>query len=63
MVRIENHGSIVLLRPLDDDCRTWLLSHTDGSWFGDALAVEPRYVMDLLFGMAEEGIDVERRAS
>lgn len=53
-VRVEwNGGSIVLVRPLDKAARAWLEAHTDGQWFGGALACEPRYVEALLAGFAE----------
>jgi hypothetical protein len=55
MFRVEDHGSIVLVRPLTDDCREWLYEVTEGSWFGGALVVEPRYVEDLVAGLVEEG--------
>ena len=47
---VENHGSIILFRPLSDAMNVWLRAHTDptASWFGGALAVEPRYAEDLL---------------
>jgi hypothetical protein len=55
--RVENHGSIVLVRPLSERCRAWLkASVQDGAqWWAGALAAEPRYVADLLLGMADEG--------
>lgn len=55
MFSIEDHGSIVLVRPLTPDVTEWLQEHTDGQWFGHALVVEPRYVLDLVTAMVEEG--------
>jgi len=55
MFSIENHGSIVLVRPLTSDVSAWLGEHTDGQWFGNALVVEPRYVEALVEGMIAEG--------
>jgi hypothetical protein len=57
MFSVENHGSIVLVRPLTDDVRAWLEAHTDeeAQWFGRALVVEPRYVEPLVLGMIAEG--------
>jgi hypothetical protein len=55
MFTVEDHGSIVLVRPLTLDVRDWLESVTDGSWFGGALVVEPRYVGDLVAGLISEG--------
>jgi len=60
MLRVTNHGSIVLLNPLDVSATEWLNTHIaeDAQWFGGAVAVEPRYVMDILIGAAEDGIEV-----
>ena len=55
MFNVENHGSIMLVRPLTADVEAWLRAHTEGMWFGNALVVEPRYVMDLVEGLIEEG--------
>jgi len=55
MFSIEDHGSIVLVRPLTADVSEWLAEHTDGQWFGNALVVEPRYVGDLVEGLIGEG--------
>lgn len=56
--RLEQHGSITLVRPLTDEATQWLVEHTDGSWFGNALAVEPRYIPNLVEGMIEFGFEV-----
>ena len=56
VVSIENHGSVVLLRPLSDEARLWIDENvqTEGwQWFGDAFAVEPRYVEPLVRGLLE----------
>ena len=50
-VRIENHGSILLVHPLTDKARDWLTENTDGQWFGSALSIEPRYVESLVEGL------------
>jgi hypothetical protein len=55
MFDVENHGSVCLVRPLTPDVRTWLEEHTDGTWFGSALVVEPRYVDTLVTALIEEG--------
>ena len=47
---VANHGSIILVRPTTQVARKWLERHTDGIWWGGALAVEPRYVEALLEG-------------
>lgn len=55
LVRVEPHGSIVLVRPLRDDVREHLEDNVqeDAQWFGGALVVEPRYVDGLLFALLE----------
>jgi hypothetical protein len=57
-ISIENHGSLTLFRPLTDEGREWLESNTEGTWWGGALAVEPRYAVDLAEGAVEEGLGV-----
>lgn len=59
-VTVENHGSLVLVRPETDAATDWLNDNTDpeATWFAGALVVEPRYVEDLLLGMADEGLMV-----
>lgn len=57
--RVDGHGSVVLVRPLTAAATAWLKEHTDGTWFGGALAVEPRYVLNLVAGMREDGFTVE----
>lgn len=57
MFDIENHGSIVLIRPHTADCADWLRENTasDAQWFGGALVVEPRYVEPIVDGLIAEG--------
>ena len=57
-VRVENHGTIWLVRPLVEPALAWLSEHTDGTWLGNALAVEHRYVGDLVFGLRNAGFQV-----
>jgi hypothetical protein len=57
--RLENHGSVWLVRPLNGEAQEWLEEHTDGMWFGNALAVEPRYVDGLVFGLESDGFAFE----
>jgi len=64
MFTIEDHGSLVLVRPLTDDVVAWLLDNVaregDGSiWFGGALVVEPRYVEALYLGLVSEGFALQ----
>lgn len=56
-MRVENHGSLVLLRPDTDAEREWLDEHVaceSWAWWGDALACEPRYVDAILAGLERD---------
>lgn len=60
-VRIENHGSLYLLRPISALARQWLIDNVgtpndEVQWFGGALVVEPRYVSDILVGVRAAGL-------
>lgn len=52
-VSICHHGSICLIRPMNPERRAQLQAITpeDAQWFAGALAVEPRYVDDILDAM------------
>lgn len=54
---LENHGSIILMRPLDAAARAWLqqTAPEDAQFMGDALAIEPRYVEGVLAAFREAG--------
>jgi hypothetical protein len=64
-IGIENHGSLVLLRPYRRRARLWLREDVDtnGRWWGppsaSALVVEPRYVADIVAGAVEAGFRVQ----
>jgi hypothetical protein len=57
LVRVTDDGSIVLLRPLDPESTAWFAEHLpeDGPMLGNAYAVEPHYVADILKGFAGDG--------
>ena len=58
-LRIENHGSICLFRPLTEAACGWLKEHCDSDehqYFGSALVVEPRYVEDLAENAVNDGL-------
>lgn len=61
-IRVEDHGTVALLRGLsaagDDFLRNSCASE-GWQWFGGALAVEPRLVPDLVLGAREAGLDVD----
>lgn len=53
---IENHGSIVMLRPDTEAERQWLeanVAYESWQWHGGALACEPRYVEAVLAGIED----------
>lgn len=56
---VENHGTIFLVRPETSTAREWLDENTDGEWFGGALVVEHSFVLDLVQGMLDDGLEVE----
>jgi hypothetical protein len=60
--RREEHGSIVLLHPLTAAAREWLAEHCpleEGDvYLGDALAVDPPCVGDLVDAIAGDGLSV-----
>jgi hypothetical protein len=56
----EDHGELWLLRPMNHIARTHLLEHLgDVTWFGGAVAVEPRYVAALTAGLDANGFTVD----
>ena len=61
-ISVEEHGSIFLLRPLNDDASDWLHEHVaeDAQWFMGALAVEHRYIVDIVRGANADGLRVRR---
>ncbi len=56
-VLVTNHGSIFTFRPLTERAAEWLTENVDGEvqFFGNVLAVEPRYAFDLADGLLDEG--------
>jgi hypothetical protein len=57
MFDVEDHGSIVLIRPLTSDVKAWLEANVnpDAQWFGRALVIEHRYAEDLALALINEG--------
>lgn len=56
-IEVQNHGSIWLLQPIDEDAETWLAENIgeDALWLGNALAVEPRYIRNITDGFVDDG--------
>lgn len=60
--RVQDEGSIVVLHPQNDAARSWIDDHLyaeDGEgpvWWGGGVAIERRYVQDILEGVAADGL-------
>jgi hypothetical protein len=57
---VTNHGSIILVKPLSEAAKAWLAENVsdEALWhFNGALAVEPRFIEDLLDGMLDAGLE------
>lgn len=60
-LQVEDHGSIVLLRPLTDAGEQFIeerLDNEEAQYWGNAIAVEPRYVGDIVQGAQGDGLEV-----
>jgi hypothetical protein len=61
-IRVENHGSVVLLRPATPAGRAWLEANCDRSGYqplgGGTLLCEPRYVAVIVAGARGAGLEV-----
>ena len=61
--RLAYHGTITTLTPLTDACREWVEENVEiEPWqrFGNAIAIEPRYVEHLVETMIEVGLVIGR---
>jgi hypothetical protein len=61
--RVVYHGTVTTITPLTDRCREWVEVNVEiEPWqrFGNAIAVEPRYVEQIAEAMIEEGLVMER---
>ena len=54
---VENHGTIFLLRPLIPAASSWIEGNPpeDGQTLGNAVAVEHRYIADIVRGAQADG--------
>lgn len=58
-IRFEDHGSVVLVRPLTDAAREWIdenVQQEGWQWFGGALGVDARYAWALREAAAFNGL-------
>ncbi len=60
-IRIEDHGSICLFRPLDSEAKRILhqTAPEEAQFMGTAMAVEPRYSWDVKAALEELGVDFQ----
>lgn len=58
---VEGHGTIYLVRPVSEAAVQWINEHvdTDAQRWGTAIAVEHRYIRDIVDGMLADGLNVE----
>jgi hypothetical protein len=61
-IRVENHGSVVLLRPATAAGRAWLKANCDSTGYqpftGGTVVCEPRFAADIIVGAREAGLRV-----
>lgn len=57
---LTDHGSVSLLRPITDEAREWIDENIgdDAQWLGRGLAIEHRYVGDIVEGILNDGLTV-----
>ena len=59
--RLENHGSLFLLRPLNPVAQNWMsenlpVDDPETQFWGDAIVIEPRYVSPIIDGILTDGL-------
>lgn len=57
---VSNHGSIFLLTPVSAAGEAWANDHLpeDAARFGFGIAVEHRYIADIVDGIRNDGLEV-----
>jgi hypothetical protein len=61
-VRIDNHGSILIVNGLTEAGREWMdnnLASDALTWGAHGIVVEPRYLGDIVEGMINDGLEVQ----
>ena len=56
---LTNHGSICVLQPLPPEALEWVELHIPDDaqlWGKSGVVIEPRYVDDILAGIADDGL-------
>jgi hypothetical protein len=59
--KLENHGSLFLLRPLNSAAKDWMGEHVpiddpETQFWSDAIVIEPRYVATIVDGIIGDGL-------
>jgi hypothetical protein len=59
--KLENHGSVFLLRPLNPAVKDWMREHLpmdnpETQFWGEAIVIEPRYVATIVDGIIGDGL-------
>jgi hypothetical protein len=64
-VRVDNHGTIYLVRPVSGRAAWWIDEHVrkEFQWFGGSLVLEHRYARDLIELMREAGLLIKVQPS
>jgi hypothetical protein len=57
---VQNEGSIFLLIPHTDIANAWIDAHIpeDAQRFGGGVVVEHRYILDIVIGIKNDGLEV-----
>jgi hypothetical protein len=57
---VQNEGTICLLHPLTPAAQNWIDGHLSSErlTFGDAVAVEYRFIADIVAGIRRDGLEV-----
>ena len=59
--KLENHGSLFLLRPLSSAAKEWMKEHLpmespETQFWSDAIVIEARYVTPIVDGIIGDGL-------
>lgn len=59
--KVRNEGSIFLLQPITEAANDWVNDHIpkDAQFLGTAVAVEHRYIANIVQGIINDGLGVE----
>ena len=59
--KLENHGSLFLLRPLNSAAKDWMneylpMDNPETQFWSNAIVIEPRYVAPIVDGIIGDGL-------